>query len=182
MIRAAEERRKTVNKKFSLKIVAVLGLMIALEIVLSRFQIHTSDMKLGFGFVPIVVAAILYGPIAGGAVGAIGDVVSAILFPVGQYFPGFTVTAFLTGVIFGLFLYKKESTLKVIISVLLTQAIISQFVNTYFISLLYGNPYWPLFVTRLAQTAIMSAVQIALIILINKKLIPILKKRIEASS
>ena len=182
MIRAAEERRKTVKKKFSLKIVAVLGLMIALEIVLSRFQIHTSDLKLGFGFVPIVVAAVLYGPIAGGMVGAIGDVVSAILFPVGQYFPAFTVTAFLTGVIFGLFLYKKESILNVVLSVLLTQAVISQFVNTYFISILYGNPYWPLFVTRLAQTAVMSAVQIALIILLTKKLIPILKKRIDISN
>ena len=167
------------KKKFDLKIVAVLGLMIALEIVLSRFQIHTSDLKLGFGFVPIVVAAVLYGPIAGGMVGAIGDVASAILFPVGSYFPGFTVTAFLTGVIFGLFLYKKESIPNVVLSVLLTQAVISQFVNTYFISILYGNPYWPLFVTRLAQTAAMSIVQIAFIILINKKLIPVLRNRID---
>lgn len=179
MIRAAEERRKTVKKKFDLKIVAVLGVMIALEIVLSRFSIHTSDLKIGFGFVPIVVAAALYGPIAGGIVGAIGDVVSAILFPVGSYFPGFTVTAFLTGAIFGLFLYKKDSIRNVIFSVLLTQAVISQFVNTYFISVLYGNPYWPLFVMRLAQTAAMSAVQIVIIILLSKKLIPILKKRFD---
>ena len=127
-------------------------------------------------------AAVLYGPIAGGIVGAIGDVVSAILFPVGNYFPGFTVTAFLTGAIFGLFLHKKDSILNVVLSVLLTQAVISQFVNTYFISILYGNPYWPLFVTRLAQTAAMSAVQIALIILLNKKLIPVLKKRFDTKT
>ena len=170
------------KKKFDLKTVAVLGIMIALEIVLARFSIHTSDLKIGFSFVPIVVAAALYGPIAGGIVGAIGDVVSAILFPVGSYFPGFTVTAFLTGAIFGLFLYKKESNLNVVLSVLLTQAVISQFVNTYFISVLYGNPYWPLFVTRLAQTATMSAVQIALIILLIKKLIPVLEKRFNIQS
>ena len=170
------------KKKFDLKIVAVLGLLIALEIVLARFSIHTSDLKIGFGFVPIVVAAVLYGPIAGGMVGALGDVVSAILFPVGSYFPGFTVTAFLTGAIFGLFLYKKESVPNVFFSVLLTQAVISQFVNTYFISILYGNPYWPLFVMRLAQTAAMSAVQIVLIILLNKKLIPILKKRFDTKA
>ena len=182
MIRAAEERRKTLKKKFDLKIVAVLGIMIALEIVLARFSIHTSDLKIGFSFVPIVVAAALYGPITGGIVGAIGDVVSAILFPVGSYFPGFTVTAFLTGAIFGLFLYKKESNLNVVLSVLLTQAVISQFVNTYFISVLYGNPYWPLFVTRLAQTAAMSAVQIVLIILLIKKLIPVLEKRFNIQS
>ena len=170
------------KKKFDLKTVAVLGILIALEIVLSRFSIHTSDLKIGFGFVPIVMAAALYGPIAGGMVGAIGDVVSAILFPVGSYFPGFTVTAFLTGAIFGLFLYKKDSILNIVLSVLLTQAVISQFVNTLFISVLYGNPYWPLFVMRLAQTAAMSVVQILLIILLHKKLIPVLKKRFDTKT
>ena len=168
------------KKKKNLIMICVIGILVALEIVLANYAtIHTWDIKVGFSFVPIVVAAALYGPIAGGFVGAVGDVISALLFPVGPYFPGFTVTAFLTGAIFGLFLYKKESALNAVLSVLITQAIISQFINTYFISILYGNPYWPLFVTRLAQTAAMSAVQIALIILINKKLIPVLKNRID---
>ena len=158
--------------------VCVTGILIAIEIVLANYlQIHTWDMKIGFGFVPVVAAAILYGPLAAGLVGAIGDIISAFLFPVGQYFPGFTVTAFLTGAIFGLFLHKRESILSVVFSVLITQAVISQFVNTFFISVLYGNPYWPLFVTRLVQTGVMSAVQIVFVLLMVKKLIPVLRKR-----
>lgn len=167
------------KKKLDLKTVCILGILVALEIVLARFSIHTWDLKIGFSFIPIVAAAMLYGPIHGGLVGAVGDVVSAFLFPVGQYFPGFTLTAFLTGVIFGLLLKKKATTLHVVLSVLIGQFVISQFINTYFISFLYGNPYWPLFVTRLAQTAAMSVIQIALILLLSKRLIPILQKRIE---
>ena len=82
------------SKRFNVKSVAILGILVAAEIIFARFSIHTWNLKIGFSFVPIVIAAVLYGPIAGGMVAAIGDVISAFLFPVGAYFPGFTLTAF----------------------------------------------------------------------------------------
>ena len=91
------------HAKISAKSVSMIGIMVAMEVILARFSIHTWNLKIGFTFLPIAVAAILYGPVAGGFVGAIGDVVSAVLFPVGAYFPGFTLTAYLTGAVFGFF-------------------------------------------------------------------------------
>ncbi len=164
------------HTKMSVKSVSVVGLLVAMEIILARFSIHTWNIKIGFSFVPIVVAAIFYGPIAGGLVGAIGDVISAVLFPVGAYFPGFTLTAFLTGAVFGWFFRKKVSLGNVILSVLIAQVLISQVMNTYWISFLYGSPFWPLFLTRIYQTAGMFVVQTAGIMLIEKKLIPVLRK------
>lgn len=161
--------------KMSVRSVSVVGFLVALEIILARFSIHTWNLKIGFSFVPIVVAAIFYGPVAGGLVGAIGDVVSAILFPVGAYFPGFTLTAFLTGAVFGWFFRKHVSVLNVVLSVLVVQGLISQVMNTYWISFLYGSPFGPLFWTRLYQTAAMSGVQIAAILLMDRKLLPALK-------
>ena len=178
-VRAAEERRKTMHTKMNVRSVSVIGILVAMEIILARFSIHTWNIKIGFSFVPVVVAAILYGPIAGGLVGAIGDVISAILFPVGAYFPGFTLTAFLTGAIFGWFFRKKVSVFNVVLSVLAAQILISQFLNTYWISFLYGSPYWLLFTTRIHQTVGMSIVQIASILLIDKKLIPVLRRQEE---
>ena len=170
------------SKRFNVKSVAILGILVAAEIILARFSIHTWNLKIGFSFVPIVIAAVLYGPVAGGMVAAIGDVISAFLFPVGAYFPGFTLTAFLAGVLYGLFLKKKASFFNVLFCVLIIQGIISQFINTFFISYLYGSPYWPLFVTRIAQTAALGLVQLVCIYLIANKLIPLLKKRIELNS
>ena len=116
------------------------------------------------------------GTVAGGLTGAIGDVVSAILFPVGAYFPGFTLTAFLTGAVFGWFFRNKVTVLNTALSVLVVQGIISQVMNTYWISFLYGSPFWPLFLTRIYQTAGMFVVQTAGIMLIEKKLMPVLRK------
>ena len=44
-------------------------------------------------------------PISAGVAYAIGDILGMMIFPSGSYFPGFTLTAFLTGVIYGVVLY-----------------------------------------------------------------------------
>ena len=49
-----------------------IALLTALEIVLSRFlSISMWNTKIGFSFLPIAVAAILFGPLAAGTVGAL---------------------------------------------------------------------------------------------------------------
>ena len=44
--------------KVNARCVSMIGVLVALELVLSRFTIHTWNLKIGFGFVPVVVAAI----------------------------------------------------------------------------------------------------------------------------
>ena len=167
---------------FSTRVLTTLALLTALEIALSRFlSINAWNTKIGFSFVPIVAAAILYGPAAAGIVGALGDFIGAILFPIGAYFPGFTLTAFLTGCVFGLFLHRKEAIpvtpaedgevrkesvkewLRILAAVGINQLILSLFLNTLWISVLYGSPYLPLLATRLVQCVIMTVVQIVCI-------------------
>ena len=68
--------------------------LIAIEIVLSRFcSIATPIVKIGFGFVPIAVCGMLYGPVWAGVAGGAADLLGAVLFPIGAYFPGFTLSA-----------------------------------------------------------------------------------------
>lgn len=79
-------------KKVNIKILVSVSALIALEVILSRFlSIATPVVKIGFGFVPIAVCAMLYGPIWAGAAGALADFLGATLFPIGAYFPGFTL-------------------------------------------------------------------------------------------
>ena len=155
--------------KFSTRTLIVLALLTALEIILSRFlSISMWNIKIGFSFVPIVVAAILYGPLAAGIVAAMGDFIGAILFPIGAYFPGFTLTAFLTGLIFGFFLHKKQSWPQSIAAVGINQFVLSLFLNTLWISILYSSPYAPLLATRVIQCVILTAVQLIFIQGISK--------------
>lgn len=164
------------KEKRTLRSFSVISVLVAMEIILSRFlSIHTWNLKIGFSFIPVVVAAMLFGAVQAGFVAAIGDIIGAMLFPVGPFFPGFTVTAFVTGVIFALFLKKKASVINIVVSVLLVQLIGSLCLNTFWISMLYGSPFWPLFITRIYQTVVMGVVQIAVIFVLERKLIPVLR-------
>ena len=154
---------------FDTKTIVILGLMTALQIVLSRFlSFSVWNMKIGFGFAPIVIAAMLLGPIPAAIVGGLSDFLGAILFPIGTYFPGFTLTATLTGLVFGLLLWERQSLVRIVTAVGITQLILSLLVNTYWISLLYGTPYVTLFPVRLIQTGILVALEILVIVALSK--------------
>ena len=152
---------------FTTKKLTLMALLTALEIVLSRFlSLSAWNTKIGFAFVPVVLAALLLGPLPAAIVAALADFLGALLFPVGAYFPGFTLTAFLMGLCYGFFLYKKQRFWRILGAVAVHQLVLSLLLNTLWISILYGSPYKALLVTRLPQCAILSAVQLVLIPLI----------------
>ncbi len=141
--------------RFSTRTLTTLAMLTALEIVLSRFlSLNAWNIK----------------PIGAGLVAALGDFLGALLFPIGTYFPGFTLTAFLTGCVYGFFLYKEQNWPRIIAAVGINQLILSLFLNTLWISILYGSPYGPLLATRLVQCLILTAVQLIGIPLIAKGL------------
>ena len=157
--------------RFTTRMLTTLALLTAMEIVLSRFlSINAWNIKIGFSFLPVVVAAILFGPLQAAVVAALGDFIGALLFPIGAYFPGFTLTAFLTGCVYGFFLHRKQGWLQVIASVGINQFVLSLFLNTLWISVLYGSPYGPLLLTRIVQCAILTVVQLVCILPIAKLL------------
>ena len=157
--------------------IVTLGLLVALHIILSRFlSVNAWNMKIGFAFVAVFVGAYLYGPVAGAIVGGLGDFLGAILFPIGAYFPGFTLNCALTGVVMGLLLFKKQTPLRVVLTVLIDQLVISMWITPLWISILYGAPYWPLIISRLPQIGIMIVVEIIVTLLMIK-----IMERIKAS-
>ena len=164
---------------FSTKMLVTLALLIAMEVILNRFlSINAWNIKIGFSFLPVVIAAMLFGPVHAAIVGGLGDLIGAILFPIGAYFPGFTLTAVLMGLVWGFFLHKKVTIPNILISAGINQFILGLCLNTYWISVLYGSPYGPLFVTRIVQAAILFVVQ-GLVIYAIGKYVPQLKKVID---
>lgn len=146
----------------------VMGLLLAMEIVLTRFlSINTPILRLGFGFLPIAILAILYGPIWAGLTYALGDIIGAVLFPIGAYFPGFTATALLSGLAFGLVLHGHEVTWKR--SLLASAIVVLVFdlvLNTFWLSVLYGNAFVALLPTRILKVAFGIPIETILIKLV----------------
>lgn len=165
-------------KKLDTKMLVTAAVLIALNVVLSRFlSINAWNIKIGFTFVSIFVAGYFYGPFFSVIVAVIGDIVGALLFPSGAFFPGFTVTALLTGLLFGLMLYKKQTPSRIIITVLINQLVLGLIVNTYWLSILYGTTFGAVVVTRIVQCLIMMPVEFGTISLLMKKL-PAIKREV----
>ena len=161
------------SKKISVRTIAIMSVMTALEVVLTRLlAFNTLGMKIGFGFVPVVAVAILYGPVCSAIVGGLGDLVGSLLFPVGAYFPGFTLTAVITGAVWGLFLHgrtKKLFFLRTVIASLINNLGVGLLINSYWISALFSpKSYGACIVSRLPEYAIMIPLNLILIPIIAR--------------
>ena len=161
---------------------AIIALLIAMEVILTRFlSIQTPVIRIGFGFLPIVIIAILYGPLYAGVAAAMADFLGALLFPIAAYFPGFTFTAFLTGFVYGIFLHNrkpglKQSFLYISAAALIVTVGLQLALDTLWVSIITGSSYTQWLAIRAIRTAIMLPIQIVLISLImaSRQLFPII--------
>ena len=163
------------GSKFDTRTLVLMAALVALQIVFSRFlSIQSPTLRIGFGFVPIVIAAIMFGPIKAGIVAGVSDILGAILFSIG-FTPLLTITAVLSGIVFGIFLYRKVTVVKTIIAVLITQVVLSLLLNSYFLFIMYfsgGTTLFAYIMTRVVQTIIMIVIQMIIILALGKILLP----------
>ena len=125
----------------TLRQLTVSALLIALDVVFTRvLAINTPLMKIGLGFTAVAVSAMLYGPLWAALTAGLGDLIGALLFPTGAYFPGFTLTAALTGLIFGLFLYRREGKwLRAFLAALTNSFFVTLALNTLLIAVFFRS-------------------------------------------
>ncbi len=173
--------RKDFFRKSPTVMMVMSGLLLAMNIVLSRFlSIQTPVVKIGFAFVPLALAALLYGPISSAIIAGLGDFLGAILFPVGPYFPGFTITAFLAGLVYGCFLYNRTvSWSRVILAVLVVKIGLNLAVDTIWLYMMMDKAYFAILVPRIAQCALLIPVQTLVIYFMGNRL-ALTKKAIAA--
>lgn len=148
----------------------IMGLLMAVEIVLTRLlSFQAWNLRISLGFIPIAIAGMILGPVKAGLMSAVGDILGLFLFPAGSYFPGFTLTALLTGIVFGALLYKSTNKWRIIIAVAIHECVLGLFLNTLWLSILFSTPYWTLFATRILKAFVMVPVGvICLVIVCNK--------------
>ena len=148
------------------KMIVYMSLIIAMEVVLTRFlSIQTPIVRIGFTFLPIAISAIMFGPVFAGMAAALADTIGMMLFSSGgAYFPGFTITAFLTGAVYGLFLYKKPKSLaRIIIPVVIISIVINLGLDTVWLWILTGKGIMAILPTRILKCLIMIPIQISVI-------------------
>lgn len=161
-----------------------IGMLLAIRVLLGYFGnftlVFSQSMKFGFAFLPLMLSAIMFGPVAGACVGGLGDIISFFLNPTGgAYFPGFTISGILTGMIFGVFLYKNKCTItKLIISYIINATLIHILLGTFWLNVGFGLPFEVTLTTRALQALILAVPEILITFSFSKvvKRIPIHQK------
>jgi len=151
------------------RVLVFLSLLVAMDVLLIHMVpvIQIDIIRISFGFVPQSFTSMLLGPLFGGIGAALGDIIGMIVAPKGAYFPGFTLSAILTGVIYGLFLFKKPKTLlRITLAVICITLFVDIGLNTYWLTILLGKGYMVMLPPRIAKSAAMVPVQVSLIYLL----------------
>lgn len=124
------------RNRITVRVLCLMAVLCAMEVVLSRLAAINvgAYLKISFGFIPVAVCGILLGPVCSLAVAAVADVVGALLFPTGAFFPGFTLVAAAGGLIYGLWLHRgKPNLIRALLCTLTVAVICNVCLNTLFL-------------------------------------------------
>ncbi len=141
------------KKLFAPRRLTAMAIFIALQIVLARFAgfYIFEGLRVSLEAIPIILASIWIGPVAGLLVGFLSDLVGTLIGGVGVYFPPIAITPILMGVLPGLiyrYIYKENMNL--------VKCVVMVFAAEIIASLLYGSLaltwYFALFVPNKQMT------------------------------
>ncbi len=121
------------------KTLTLAAMLTAIGILLGYFKIPVNQfIEFRFAFLPICMAGMMLGPGIAGVIGALIDVGGFLVYPTGPYFPGFTLSGIVSGIIFGIILYKKRPTLqRIIVSQAVYTLLVGIILNSIWLNQLY---------------------------------------------
>lgn len=168
-------RNKYVSK------ITTVALLTAIEIIISRFMgISTPFLKISFSFIPMSLVAMMYGPAYSTVMAASADFIGAILFPVGMYFPGYTITAAMTGFTYGICLYKKKNGWSnIIIAVVIINLCLRLGLNSFWVHMTTGKAMPIIMMPRILKNMIMIPIEVLIVGLVREKLLPLLNRLVD---
>ena len=152
--------------------VTVMAMFAAISVVLGYFTLVLGDyLKIGFSTIANQFVYYLFGPVAGGLFGGALDILKYIIRPTGAFFPGFTISAMVGGVLYGCFLYKRPISFWRVLAAELTVSIIcNMLLGTLWLSMLYGKAFMALLPMRVFKNIMMWPVNSILFYTIGKTL------------
>ena len=162
-------------KDMSVRTMTAAALCVAVGVIFSFLRIPLSNItEITLTGIPIAVGGCFFGPAVGAIIGALIDVAGYFVHPTGPFFPGFTISNALIGVIYGLFLWKRWYNTRLLIRItiahLIKTILISLGLNILWLSFFYGMPFKAVFMGSLVKEAINFAIEVALIYFVIRAL------------
>ena len=162
------------------KKICLMGMLAALIIVFERtIYIPVGDSsRYSFSFIMIFVSGMVLGAVDAAIVGAVADVVGAIIAGY-SINPLITVCVALSAFFCGLLLYSERSYMRLAIAILLDQILSNLLLKSAAFAIWYGggmHSYPKYFMIRIVQVGIMIPVEFVVLFILNRVFFPRLKK------
>lgn len=145
-------------KKITTRQIVLCGMFIALDVVFSRFIVIpiSSSQRISLQFIAHAVCGYYMGPIPSAIAMMASDVVGFLINSNGySFFPGYLLSAAISGIIYGLFLHGKPvKFLRTVVSVSLVTLVVTFFINNYWTSIFMSTRFWTVAITKLPVTAL----------------------------
>lgn len=150
-VRFLEWWQSAAREMKQLKSLVGAGLLAALGMVIKSFSIPIGQLfKISFHYLATALSGYLYGPVTAGFAAIVVDIFGYLLKPDGPYFPGFTLSAFVGGFVYGCWLYRKQVRLWRVAAACATNTLlVSLLLNPLWLNILYGQAFWGLLALRL---------------------------------
>lgn len=156
-------------KKKAIQRLTISAMMLALSVILGIFKIPLSQLsEIRLQFLPVAADGILFGPLYGGIVGGLSDILCYLVRPTGAFFPGFTVSSVIQGAIYGFVLRNNKSMRNMLIALALDTVIVSLILTPIWLMMLYGNSFEVIFSARIVKVLIMLPINAALLTAVIK--------------
>jgi ECF transporter S component (folate family) len=154
----------------------VLGASLtALSVVIDVFfkvLLQIPNFGLPFYAIPIIIGAIMLGPVYGGIMALVGDAVAVLIVGVG-YLPLFALGSMMWGIVPGLLLYKRYNAFR-LASVIFLSYLLASSINTIAITVYYTvQASIPWFILRMTLIPFNSLIIFHVVKDLHKKLIPV---------
>ena len=154
----------TRSSRWGLRRVTTCAVLIAMSIVFSRaLSISTDFLRFNLGSLPVVLAAVLFGPGAGFAVGAVADIIGGILAGYAIN-PLITLGAGAIGFFAGLvwqYLPARSESIRLALGILLGHVIGSIIINSLALRIFYHYD-WSVLAARIPNALALSAAEFVL--------------------
>ncbi len=162
----------------SIHFLIISALFIAITVIFTHFlAIQTMFLRISFACIPLAIYATIFGPWYAGLIAVIADIMGSFFFPAGPFFPGFTLSAFLSAFIYGFFFHHKPITVK---NTCLAFALVCIFVNiglnTLWLAILYNKAVHIFFFSRFIKEILTLPIHIFIFYKVYKALFPYIKK------
>lgn len=139
-----EKFRQSAQELNQVRTLTGVAMLLAMSVVISfTASVRvTETIKIGLGYLITALLGMLYGPFTAALAAGAGDLIKYLLKPDGAYFFGFTLTAMLGGVVYGVFFYREKCTIpRAIASKATVSLLLNCLLNTVWVSWLYGMPF-----------------------------------------